>query len=470
MLNKSETEEIATAKKDYDAALQEFIQTSGLPKDIPHDKVEYLMLSFATNLLSLVFTTPEIVTDFVPADQDKTPLLTVQEQLKKKYSDIQNGFLEALKSALPNDEIKRYFTSAAQNAPTQTELFPVFKPQKSVELKKEFALNFGSIERIEKDYPALLSVKLTSGKTLQWHLDEVRDWFNNLRGEDLGNWIKLFAFVKSVKEFTGNANNAVSNIADIGNGRYCFRIKANKDFFAFFIKPDKTSRQFTTKAKDKFLKWLYDNQKTVTFPIICEGRVWMAPVNIYSYVEDVAPDGKKDILFSVDTNILESEFKGYVSIDTAEIDNIAEAWEVVAKANPVFANLRLNNFVDLPLRFLFTLKTIYNRAGNYENRNGEKPFTGNHQSLTDENFDHHLGGLDDRIQKHLESRHAAREGKSAAKVNEVKSLLLETTFTIAKTRQWLLTDPIYKDGVYKFNLNAGYFDTRAIAKRLQVKT
>jgi hypothetical protein len=194
----------------------------------------------------------------------------------------------------------------------------------------------------------------------------------------------------------------------------------------------------------------------------------MAPVNIYSYAEDVTPDGKKEILFSVDTNILESEFKDYVSIDTAEIDNIAESWEGIADNNPVFATLRLNNFIDLPLRFLFMLKTIYNRAGDYTNKNGEKPFIGNHQTLSKENLDHHLGGLSLRIQKHLESRHATSKA-DAAKVNGITRLLLETTFTIAKTLHWLLTDPVFADDVYKFNLNAGYFDTRAIAKRLQVK-
>jgi hypothetical protein len=275
--------------------------------------------------------------------------------------------------------------------------------------------------------------------------------------------------VKSVKEFTGNANNAVSNIADIGNGRYCFRIKTNKEFFTFFIKPDKKSGQFTTKGKDKFLKWLYDNQKTITFPFVYEGRVWATPMKIYSYAEDVTPDGKKEILFSVDTNILESEFKAYVSIDTAEIDNIAESWESIADNNPVFANLRLNNFIDLPLRFLFTLKTIYNRSGNYTNNSSEKPFTGNHQTLTKENLDHHLGGLSQRIQKHLESRHATSKA-NAVKATEIKKFLLKTTFDIAKERHWLLTSPVYENDVYKFNLNAGYFDTKAIAKQLRSET
>jgi hypothetical protein len=137
--------------------------------------------------------------------------------------------------------------------------------------------------------------------------------------------------------------------------------------------------------------------------------------------------------------------------------------------NPIFKTLWLNGFIDIPLRFLFTLKTIYNRAGDYTNKNGEKLFRGNHQTLGKESLDHHLGGLALRIQKHLESRHATSKA-DAAKVNEITRLLLETTFAIAKARRWLLTDPVYEDDVYKFNLNAGYFDTQAIAKHLQHKT
>jgi hypothetical protein len=54
----------------------------------------------------------------------------------------------------------------APREPVQGEFFPLFKPQKSVELKKEFALNFGSMDRIEKDYKHLLNEKLSSGLTL----------------------------------------------------------------------------------------------------------------------------------------------------------------------------------------------------------------------------------------------------------------------------------------------------------------
>jgi hypothetical protein len=343
----------------------------------------------------------------------------------------------------------------------QGELFPVFSPQKSVELKKEFALNFGGLERIEKEYKKLLKEKLSSGLTLQQHINKVKNWFTSLRGEDLGNWIKLFAYIKAIKSFSETAGETV-NFRTIGEGRYCFSIRQNKDFFSYFIRPDKKTGQFTTKAKNKFLKWLHDNQDTIEFPMILNGKVWNVPMHIYQYAESVSD---KEIIFIVDTNILESEFKDYVSINIDEIDAIGEAWENIAVENPEFTKLRLNNFIDIPLKFLLTLKNIYNREGNYKNGDYE----GNVQTLKKESLDEHLGGLSERITKQLSNRDRIRTGKTSEKPLEVKRLILETTWNIAVQRGWLVSLPSYdgKTEKYKFNINAGYFDRKATARRLQ---
>jgi len=341
----------------------------------------------------------------------------------------------------------------------QEELFPVFRPQKSVELKKEFALNFGGLEKIEKDYKHLLTEKLTGGLTLQQHIDKVRNWFSSLRGEDLGNWIKLFAYVKAVKDYAETVEEAI-NFRELSPGRYCFSIKQNKDFFEYFIRPDKKSGQFTSTGKTKFLKWLHDNQSTIEFPMILNGKVWNIPMRIYEYAENVSD---KEILFVVDTNILESEFKDYVSINIEEIDAIATAWETITESNPVFTQNRLNNFLDIPLKFLLTLKNIYNRGGDYKNES----FAGNMQTLSGESLDAHLGNLSERLKTHLIKQGKIRSGKRGRILGECENLILETTFKIAKERSWLLTMPGYESGTYKFNINAGYFDRKHTAKRLK---
>jgi hypothetical protein len=352
-------------------------------------------------------------------------------------------------------------------SPIQQELFPLFQLQKSVELKKQFSLNFGGLERIKKEHKKLLSHKLSSGLTLQQHIEKVENWFNNLHGENLGNWIKLFAYVKSVKEFsdTHNGEESVSFRA-IGPGRYCFSIKQNKEFFSYFIRPDAVKKDGTkyhsTKAKDKFLKWLYDNQDTINFPMILNGEVWNVPMKIYSYTENVET---KQILFYVDTNILESEFKDYVSINIDEIDGISDAWETIATANQDFANLRLNRFLDIPLKFYLTLKNTYNRKTDYKN----KKYAGNVQRLSRETLDVHLGKLSERIEGHLKKRGKIRTGETSGKPQEIKRLILETAFTIAVQRKWLVQMPGYDEEkeLYIFNINAGHFDGAHTAIRLK---
>ena len=348
--------------------------------------------------------------------------------------------------------------------PLQNELFPTFKPQKSVELKKEFALNFGGLEKIEKEYKHLLKEKLTSGLTLQQHIDKIKNWFNSLRGEDLGNWIKLFAYVKAVKDQAESPQGDITaNFRELSPGRYCFSIRQDKDFFIHFIRRDKNSGQYTTKAKNKFLKWLADNKSVIEFPMIINGDVWNIPMRIYEYAENVST---KEIYFVVDTNILESEFRDYVSINIGEIDAISEAWESIANNNAEFSRegLRLNGFVDIPLKFLLTLKNIYSREGDYKSKDGD--YTGNAQRLTSESLDKRLGDLTERIKTHLIKINKIRTGKTGKLADTAIGLILEATFNIAKDRGWIVTMPMYENGMYKFNINAGYFDRKHTAKRL----
>jgi hypothetical protein len=346
-----------------------------------------------------------------------------------------------------------------KDAIEQGELFPVFSPQRSVELKKDFALNFGGLDRIEKEHKHLLNEKLSSGFTLQQHIDKVRDWFNNLRGEDLGNWIKLFAYIKAVKDFSGIGGEYI-NFREMSPGRYCFSIKQDKKFFEYFIRPDKNSGQFTTKTKTRFLKWLHDNQNTIEFPLIFNGKVWNVPMRIYEYAESVSD---KQMIFTVDTNILESQFKDYVSINIDEINAIEELWETMAENNTDFAKHRLVNFVDVPLKFLLVLKNIYNREGNFSN--GE--FTGNIQRLSAESLDSRLGNLSERIKKHLVKNGKIRTGKSGKLLGMVENLVYLTTFQIAKERGWIHSLPAYENKTYRFNMNAGYFDRKHTAERLK---
>jgi hypothetical protein len=133
---------------------------------------------------------------------------------------------------------------------------------------------------------------------------------------------------------------------------------------------------------------------------------------------------------------------------------------------PTFlAKLRLNNFVDIPLKFLLTLKNIYSREGNY--KNGD--YAGNVQTLKKDSLDEHLGGLSERIIKQLSSRDRIRTGKTSEKPLEIKRLILETTWAIAVQRGWLVSLPSYDEQTekYKFNINAGYFDRKATSRRIQ---
>lgn len=379
---------------------------------------------------------PGLLADFISSlpDQNTTNFL--------------KSLIEALAEQKAEEKLKQI---------TQGELFPLFKPQKTVELQKEFALNFGGLERIRKDYKHLLKRELTSGKTFAEHLENVENWYNSLHGENLGNWIKICAYTKAVKEYADN--HEYVNFREPEPGRYCFSIKQDKNFFQFFIRRDKKSGQFTTKTKKHFLRWLYDNRNSIEFPMINEkGEVWDIPIRIYEYAENVST---KEIFFTINTNILDSIFKDYISIEISEIDNIDELWETTAAKNKDFKKYRLNSFIDIPLKFLLTLKQIYNPAGDFTNED----FKGNAQRLTAEGLNTHLGNLKERIKKHLQQFRAAGEKSKIA--NTITALLLDTTWEIAMNRKWLLSKPFIDKGTWHFNINPGAFAKKTTAKRLQ---
>jgi hypothetical protein len=198
--------------------------------------------------------------------------------------------------------------------------------------------------------------------------------------------------------------------------------------------------------------------------MIINNEVWNMPVRVYEYAENVST---KEIFFIVNTNILEREFRDYITIEIEEIDCIADLWETITGQNSDFKKYHLSNFTDIPLKFLLTLKQIYTAMGNYTAANG---FNGNRTWLLKDSLNNHLGNLDERITKHLQSRDRIRTGKASSKTKDIKRLILETTFKIAVDRVWLFSMPKYEDGKYFFNINPGYFAKKETAKRLAIKS
>jgi hypothetical protein len=392
----------------------------------------------------------------------KTEIQELLQKLEKEGDPEKLQHVASLRTFLTN--LENYISPQANDRQGELfpeEIFPLFVPSKNVELKKEFALNFGGLEKIEENYKHLLGEKLHSGLTLQQHIDKVRDWYNSLHGEHLGNWIKLFAYAKAVKNYADSGQD-ITNFRQIGESRFCFSIKQDAKFFEYFIRRDRKSGQFTTKAKEKFLKWLYDNQHTIEFPRIdTNGNLWNVPTRVYEYAENVS---EKEILFIIDTSILESAFKDYVSIDISEIDLINDLWDGIADQDDTFREYRLNGFIDTPLKFLLTLKQIYSReGGNFATQSG---YYGNTQKLTQESLNNHMGNLSERIKRHLQSRGKAGLKKSNVS-NNITKLLLNTIWKIAIERKWLMSEPKNEKGTWTFNINPAYFDKKETAKRLK---
>jgi len=48
----------------------------------------------------------------------------------------------------------------------------------------------------------------------------------------------------------------------------------------------------------------------------------------------------------------------------------------------------------------------------------------------------------------------------------ITRLLLDTIWGIALERGWLVSMPKFENGVWRFNINPGYFDKKSTARRL----
>jgi hypothetical protein len=443
--------------------------------DMPRKKYEALR----PQLFRIAFPDENSVTEFING-------LYIKEQIKNvpglAHMVSEYLFAEQYKMALYRAEfmnlgelslgqIKRRIISIIKSdANQQSKLIHGITPQRSVEIKKDFALNFGSTSKLREKYKPILNKKLPGGKTLLQYFENVDNWYKNLHGEDLGNWVKLFAFAKSVKEQRLKEPDTV-DLFEEREGVYKFAIKADKRFYDFFSPPNAVKesgvKYHSTTLKNKIISWLDRNKNAIEFPVIVtlpdeKTAIFPEARKIYSFEKGLRDDGRQLLIFIIDTNILESDFKDYVSINIEEIDAIEEIWETLVSNNHDFKTFWLNGFLDIPLRFLLTLKNIYSREGNYTNG----CFAGNTQRLTKENLDTQLGGLTDRIQKHLKSLNVIRTGKTSNKTKEIKILILKTVFSIAVQRRWLISDPTIQDGVYRFNINAGYFSPKSTAQRL----
>jgi len=441
---------------------------------MPREKYETLK----HQLFRIAFPNENSVTEFIND-------LYIKEQIKNvpgiAHMVSEYLFAEQYKMALYRSEfmysgelslgqIKRRIISIIKsNTNQQGKLINVI-PQRSVEIKKDFALCLGSTSKLREKYKSILNKKLPGVKTLLQYFDNVDNWYKDLRGENLGNWVKLFAFAKSVKEQHLKEPDAV-DLFEEREGVYKFVIKADKRFYDFFSPPNAIKengvKYHSTALKDKIITWLDRNRNAIEFPVIVtlpdeKTAIFPEARKIYSFEKGLTENGRQLLIFMIDTNILESDFKNYVSINIDEIDAIEKEWETLASNNHDFKTFRLNGFVDIPLRFLLTLKNIYSREGNYMNG----CFAGNTQRLAKENLDAQLGSLADRVQKHLKDMNVIRTGKTSNKAKEIKILILETAFSIAVQRRWLISDPVYQDGVYRFNINAGYFAPRNTAQRL----
>jgi len=167
------------------------------------------------------------------------------------------------------------------------------------------------------------------------------------------------------------------------------------------------------------------------------------------------------LIFSIDTNVLDDEFKNYVSFSKDDIDAIEESWKAI---NPKHENESLKSFIDVPLRFLSILKILYNREAVQKLANG---LIACKQEKTKENLDAELGGLSERIQKTLITRNMMRTGKTSGKPQAIVKAILQATFQIAVERKWLFNSPGYNGEKYTFIMNPGFFDRKETAKQLK---
>jgi len=371
---------------------------------------------------------------------------------------------------LENLEVE-YFINDFEDEPIQPELFPTFKVPTTANIKRDVVLSIVSPGKIKEKYPHLLNLSLAGEKkTLSQLLDEMENWYKNLEGEDYGNWIKVFLFARAVKDTLQNEPDTI-DLFEERDGVYRFIINVDKRFYNFFEDPigNKNGTKYhTDKQKKKIIKWLEKNNDTIEFPIIAslpnkKKAIIPRAGKVFSFKKALRDDGKQLLFFSIDTNVLDDEFKNYISFSRADIDTIEKAWKEI---NPKHGTETLKSFIDIPLRFYTALKLLYNRNAIITLSNGLITCK---QPLSKENLDTELGGLDDRIQKFLISRDRIRTGKTSEKPKAIKRLILETTFKIAKDKKWLFLDPTFNGNIYTFYMNPGKFDRKETARQLQAQ-
>lgn len=346
----------------------------------------------------------------------------------------------------------------------QLELFPDEKPQREVYLKKSLLSCMGGTDAIRGLYPDLLSIKLLGGKTLSQYLDRIDNWFLQLTGRDLGNWIKVFAFIQSVQK------SAAEHQQIAMSGIFSFPMKLDKKFYAHFIEPDQKKKDgtpyYSTKAKERIEQWLEDNQDALKVPQVivndptADGHTTINPAALPVYqIETKVDEYTKEVskTFYANTNVIDTMFRDYGRLNTTEIEPVYAAWEAHSAKDEIFKKYRLSSFEDIPIKFLICLTQIYSRLGEFTAKNGYK---GTVQRLSAEALDKHLGCLKRRVIKHL---HISDKGGNAAAIT---SKILRATFEIAVERNWLAGMPKVTGTTYTFFFNPYYFDKRRTAIRL----
>ena len=391
-------------------------------------------------------------------------LLTEQNKLALYHSEFWN------KGDVSLGEVKNRIFELINESITQGEFWPTFKIPQTVNVKKDIVISWVSTDKIKEKYPNLLNLSLAGDeKTLSQLLDEIENWYKNLRGEDYGNWIKVFLFARAVKDQLINEPDTVDLFED-NNGKYSFIINVDKRFYEFFEKPSGTkpngTKYYPDKQKKKIIAWLEKNNGAVEFPIIASlpnNRKAIIPKagKVFSFKKAIRDDGKQLLIFSVDTSVLDDSFRNYVSFNRDDIDAIEESWKA---KKPKYEDISLNNFVDIPLRFLSALKVFYSRDAVITLENGLIACV---QTRNKENLDSDLGDLFKRIQNTLIRRDRVRTGMLSDKPEKIANIILNTTFEIAVERKWLFCMPGYNGKKYKFTMNPGYFDKKETAKQLK---
>jgi hypothetical protein len=117
------------------------------------------------------------IINFLLAEQKKMALYNSEFWHDGNISlgEVRNRILEMIKSSI-----------------AQGELFPTFKTSASasatVNIKKDVVTSWVSTKKIKEKYPHLLNLSLAGdNKTLSQLLDEIENWYKNLRGEDSGS-------------------------------------------------------------------------------------------------------------------------------------------------------------------------------------------------------------------------------------------------------------------------------------------